>query len=170
MRVVRCARVEDTSAADFAIKGAVTVTSPNGGETWGMGTLHAITWTASDNVAVTAVSLDYSTNNGGSWSSIATGLANSGSYNWTRSAANYNQENVVVTPDMPPYMSCAIAVVDRTGIKTVNGAPIGEVHVAWHTVVHKDSLVGSRGRAIPYRSLVMCSPAGPVRGRMVTRT
>jgi len=33
--------------------------------------------------------------------------------------------NVVVTPDMPPYMSCAIAVVDRTGIKTVNGAPIG---------------------------------------------
>lgn len=33
--------------------------------------------------------------------------------------------NVVVTPDMPPYMTCAIAVVDRTGIKTVNGAPIG---------------------------------------------
>jgi len=33
--------------------------------------------------------------------------------------------NVVVTPDMPPYMSCAIAVVDRAGIKTVNGAPIG---------------------------------------------
>jgi hypothetical protein len=33
--------------------------------------------------------------------------------------------NVVVTPDMPPYMSCAIAVVDRAGIRTVNGAPIG---------------------------------------------
>ena len=33
--------------------------------------------------------------------------------------------NVVVTPDMPPYLSCAIAVVDRKGINTVNGAPIG---------------------------------------------
>lgn len=33
--------------------------------------------------------------------------------------------NVVVTPDMPPYQSCAIAVVDRAGIATVNGAPIG---------------------------------------------
>jgi hypothetical protein len=33
--------------------------------------------------------------------------------------------NVVVTPDMPAYQSCAIAVVDRTGIATVNGAPIG---------------------------------------------
>lgn len=33
--------------------------------------------------------------------------------------------NVVVTPDMPPYQSCAIAVVDRAGVKTVNGAPIG---------------------------------------------
>jgi hypothetical protein len=33
--------------------------------------------------------------------------------------------NVVVTPDMPAYQSCAIAVVDRKGIATVNGAPIG---------------------------------------------
>jgi hypothetical protein len=33
--------------------------------------------------------------------------------------------NVVVTPDMPPYQSCAIAVVDRAGIARVNGAPIG---------------------------------------------
>ena len=33
--------------------------------------------------------------------------------------------NVVVTPDMPSYQSCAIAVVDRKGITTVNQAPIG---------------------------------------------
>ena len=33
--------------------------------------------------------------------------------------------DVVVTPDMPPYMTCAIVLVDRAGIARVNGAPIG---------------------------------------------
>ena len=34
--------------------------------------------------------------------------------------------NVVVTPDMPDYMSCAIVLVDRAGIKKVNGNPAGQ--------------------------------------------
>jgi len=34
--------------------------------------------------------------------------------------------NVVVTPDMPDYMSCAIVLVSRTGIKKVNGNPVGQ--------------------------------------------
>jgi adenylyl- and sulfurtransferase ThiI len=63
---------------------AVTVTSPNGGEFWAVASSHAITWTATDNVAVTAVDLDYSTDGGSSYPhSIATGLSNSGSYSWT---------------------------------------------------------------------------------------
>lgn len=33
--------------------------------------------------------------------------------------------DVVVTPDMPPYMTCAIVLVDRAGIAKVNGAPVG---------------------------------------------
>jgi hypothetical protein len=33
--------------------------------------------------------------------------------------------NVVVTPDMPEYMSCAIVLVNRAGIKKVNGNPVG---------------------------------------------
>jgi hypothetical protein len=33
--------------------------------------------------------------------------------------------NVAVTPDMPAHMTCALAAVDRAGIATVNGAPIG---------------------------------------------
>src|SRR5207249_2399992 len=40
-------------------------------------------WTAADNVGVTAVDLDYSSNGGSTWTSIVTGLANSGSYSWT---------------------------------------------------------------------------------------
>jgi hypothetical protein len=34
--------------------------------------------------------------------------------------------NVVVTPDMPDYMSCAIVLVDRAGINKVNGNPVGK--------------------------------------------
>jgi hypothetical protein len=34
--------------------------------------------------------------------------------------------NVVVTPDMPDYMSCAIVLIDRMGIKKVNGNPVGQ--------------------------------------------
>lgn len=62
----------------------VTLTAPNGGEDWKAGSTHAITWTASDNVAVTAIDLAYSTDGGASFpNSLATGIANSGSFNWT---------------------------------------------------------------------------------------
>jgi hypothetical protein len=55
-----------------------------GGETWKAGSSHAITWSASDNVGVTAIDLAYSTDGGSTYpNSIATGLSNSGSYTWT---------------------------------------------------------------------------------------
>jgi hypothetical protein len=60
-----------------------TVTSPNGGETWTANTVHNITWTANDNVGVTAIDLAYSTDGGATYTTIATGLANTGSYAWT---------------------------------------------------------------------------------------
>jgi hypothetical protein len=61
----------------------VAITSPDGGEDWKAGSSHAITWTASDNVGVTAVDLAYSTDGGVSFPNpIASGLANSGSYPW----------------------------------------------------------------------------------------
>lgn len=66
------------------INPSVTVTVPNTSVTWKAGSTHAITWTATDNVGVTAVDLAYSTDGGVSYPNvIATGLANSGSYSWT---------------------------------------------------------------------------------------
>ena len=64
---------------------AVAVTSPNGGESWLVGSSHAITWTATDTegIAATGITLEYSVNNGGSWLPVASGLANSGSFSWT---------------------------------------------------------------------------------------
>jgi SdrD B-like protein len=61
----------------------VTVLVPNGGELWGTGTTHAITWNASDDVGVTAIDLVLSHDGGATFPDvIATGLANTGSTPW----------------------------------------------------------------------------------------
>ncbi|MCP5051045.1 MAG: hypothetical protein GY940_28030 [bacterium] len=65
----------------FLFSQTLEVTSPNGGETWGVGTTQTITWTSTGGVGT--VDLEYSTDNGGSWTSIATGETNDGSYSWT---------------------------------------------------------------------------------------
>ena len=63
---------------------SVTVLAPNGGENWSFGAVQQVMWSASDNAAVTGVTLEYSTTgSGGPWTSIASGLANSGTYDWT---------------------------------------------------------------------------------------
>jgi hypothetical protein len=79
---------EDASDADFTIAPdtedpVVTVTAPNGGESWTVGASQDITWTATDNVGVTAVDIAYSTDGGASYTDIATGEANDGTYTWT---------------------------------------------------------------------------------------
>ncbi|HEX6749258.1 MAG TPA: lamin tail domain-containing protein [Longimicrobium sp.] len=59
----------------------VTVTSPNGGESWAGGSSHAITWTSSN---VTSVKLDYSLDGGATWTPITSSTpASTGSYTWT---------------------------------------------------------------------------------------
>lgn len=73
-----------TRATSDATPPTVSLTSPVGGETWKAGSIHSITWTASDNVGVTSVDLAWSTDGGATYpNSLATGLANSGSFSWT---------------------------------------------------------------------------------------
>ena len=36
------------------------------------------------------------------------------------------KSSVVVTPDMPAHMTCAIVLIDRAGVTKVNGLPIGQ--------------------------------------------
>jgi beta-lactamase superfamily II metal-dependent hydrolase len=63
---------------------AVAVTSPEGGEQWTEGTVHTISWSATDNAVVDSVNVDFSSAGpGGPWSPIAHALSNSGSYPWT---------------------------------------------------------------------------------------
>ena len=73
----------ETTAANEAPE--VALISPNGGESWLAGSQHAITWSASDDDGPDAltIDLDYSSNGGGAWTSLATGLSDTGSYAWT---------------------------------------------------------------------------------------
>lgn len=67
----------------------ITVTSPNGGESWTAGSKNNIKWTSSGNVG--KVRIHFSKNNGSSWSTIVSSTPNDGSYNWTLPNINSNK-------------------------------------------------------------------------------
>ena len=74
---------------------AVTVTSPNGGESWAAGSSHAITWTSA---SVTNVKLEYTLDGGSTWSTIASSTgASAGSYTWTVPSTTSTNAKVRVT-------------------------------------------------------------------------
>jgi hypothetical protein len=77
----------DFSDGYFTIKtstppppGAITVTQPNGGETWSPGATQKVTWTSTGNIP--AVRIVYSVNGGSTWSTIVSSTTNDGSYSW----------------------------------------------------------------------------------------
>ena len=75
--------VLDVSNSVFTIAHpTVTVTSPNGGESWIAGTVHNITWSTSGTLN-SGVDIQYTTNGGSSWNLIVGGTPNDGSYAWT---------------------------------------------------------------------------------------
>ncbi len=106
----------------------VSITSPVGGETWKAGSSHAITWTASDNVGVTAIDLAYSTDGGATYpNSIATNLTNSGTFAWTVPNLASSTVRVRVTARDAAANSAAAAsvanfTVDRWTITASAGA------------------------------------------------
>lgn len=61
---------------------SIAVTKPNGGETFVANRVTNITWTASDPSGVAAIHIYLSLDNGASFTPVALGLANSGSYSW----------------------------------------------------------------------------------------
>jgi hypothetical protein len=60
----------------------VTVLAPNGGESWTGGQSRSITWTATDNVAVTTVDVFFRDAETAAWIPIAQNLSNSGTFTW----------------------------------------------------------------------------------------
>ncbi|MCP4214162.1 MAG: hypothetical protein GY765_05875, partial [bacterium] len=73
----------DVSDAAFSIvtNPTLTVTAPNGGEDWTVGSSQTITWNSGGTVG--NVSLAYSVNNGSSWTTITSSTSNDGSFTWS---------------------------------------------------------------------------------------
>ena len=62
----------------------VTVDAPDGGGLYRGGETVTVEWTAADNVTVTDdVVVEYSSDGGGAWQTVASGLTSDGSYDWT---------------------------------------------------------------------------------------
>ncbi len=61
----------------------VTVISPNGGEIWQIGDIDTIRWHAHDNVRIDSVVIEYSIDNGSTWSYITTIVNRDSTYCWS---------------------------------------------------------------------------------------
>jgi M6 family metalloprotease-like protein len=69
----------DTISFDVRISD-IQLSSPIGGETWFSGTSKPISWVSRNNSGT--VDIEFSSNGGNSWQTIASGVHNSGNYNW----------------------------------------------------------------------------------------
>jgi hypothetical protein len=65
---------------DPSVPASITVTSPNGGETWTVGSTRSITWTTSG--LADHVKVEYSTNSGASWITVENHTHNDGNRPW----------------------------------------------------------------------------------------
>lgn len=69
-------------AAD-SVAPSIIVATPTSGKILSIGSTYNITWSASDNINVSTVSLKYTTDGGSTFTSIAENRSNSGNYSWT---------------------------------------------------------------------------------------
>ena len=98
---------------------SIIVVKPNGGEKWQVGSSHNITWT-SQNLS-NPVKIEYSTDNGSSYTTIAASTSNDGSYNWTipnKPSTNCKVRISDATDGSPSDVSDAVFE-----IKVSSGAP-----------------------------------------------
>jgi hypothetical protein len=88
----------------------VTIVAPANGATLVGNSVVNVNWNATDNVAVTRIDLEYSLNNGGAWSEMATELPNSGACAWT--VPNVETEVLlirVIAGDAAGYAASAVS-------------------------------------------------------------
>ncbi|MFH1088387.1 MAG: hypothetical protein V1719_00930 [Patescibacteria group bacterium] len=91
------------SVSVYPVGGAITVVSPNGGESWTIGTTATITWTTQGPITDVKIELQRST--GGSWETLISSTTNDGSYSW---------------PVTSPATSQALIKISKVDDDTVN--------------------------------------------------
>ena len=79
----------------------ITLQRPNGGEQWRVGESQNITWTSANLSGNVTIQLKTAYPSG-SWSSIATDIANTGSYNWTVSSPVSNMARIRIFATTSP--------------------------------------------------------------------
>ncbi len=72
--------IPESHQSKFTSTPTITVISPNGGESLAVGSAFDIIWTSTGNISV--VNIEFSADNGSSWMTIVSYVANSGSFFW----------------------------------------------------------------------------------------
>jgi hypothetical protein len=113
---------------------SVAVTAPNGAEVLTIGTGTTLTWSATDNAAVTSVDLELSrAGAGGPFEPVATGIANSGTHNWTVTGPPTSNALLratardAATNSAQDVSDAEFSIADPTG---VGGGPVTAVALA----------------------------------------
>ena len=103
----------------------IAVTSPNGGESWAGGSTQRITWTSRD---ISNVKLEYTLNNGSTWSMIASAVAAStGSYTWTVPGSPTTAARVRATDAFGSTADVSDGTFAITGVATSARVIINEI-------------------------------------------
>ncbi|MFA6598666.1 MAG: Ser-Thr-rich GPI-anchored membrane family protein, partial [Ignavibacteriaceae bacterium] len=129
---IRIEDVSDTTVFDqsnvaFKIV-SLDLTSPNGSESWTIGSTKNITWTSS---GIANVKLEYSTNNGVNWTSINSSVvAASGSYAWTIPGSASSQALVRISDAVQPLIKDSSLSTFYIGTLSVTGPGAGTIHQA----------------------------------------
>jgi|GEM_PF-1141504 len=130
--------VYDISDNTFSI-GGMSLTSPNGGERWQVGSIHAITWHNISSILL--LQIDYSTDNGATWTNIANNVdATTESYNWTVPNKLTSQALIRLTdvnhPTVQDESDATFTIADLT-VTTPNGGEalkVGENYaITWQS-------------------------------------
>ncbi|RKX43694.1 MAG: hypothetical protein DRP27_07830, partial [Thermotogae bacterium] len=159
--------VSDTSNDDFSIKGTLTLTAPNGGEVWRVGTYENITWTRLGST-LGNVKLEYSINDGSDGypyliaSSIPSGDL---SYSWEIPDAIGNLLKVKITSEDDPATTDTSDDVFSIKGRLVLSAPTGgeiwyvgtQENITWDTygTIDKVNLYYSTDGGVTYSSTIV---------------
>jgi hypothetical protein len=97
--------ISDVSDSLFAISSApkITITSPNGDESYQVGSIQNIKWTST---SVSNVKIEYSINNGINWNQIVATYTSSGIYSW-------------IIPNTPS-VQCKVRITDTSNPQVVD--------------------------------------------------
>jgi hypothetical protein len=123
--------VYDVSDEVFSITiPVVTITAPNGGESWYATGTYNITWDSEGSVSDN-LTLEYSTDNGSSWNTIVSGQANTGTYSWAVADVDTTEALMRITDmDLPEVTDSSNAVFTITPpFITINAPNGGEEYV-----------------------------------------